>query len=210
MTHSANILYDASVTTADAIANLLKDAPLTRKELATAIGVSERSIARYLAGYEPGSKVLRELARIAKTSKVFYLHDLFESKRRADIVSAVAKTSAGSERRIPLPELTHWDDSLWQAYRDIAGILNSKTEVFDRLQVVQQNIEEIRSEIHLRVAPDEQSNLFRQFVAEARERTNSDGTLNLSQVALGPEIADVSFTNDEVIVVKRAAKRKKA
>jgi hypothetical protein len=76
--------------------------------------------------------------------------------------------------------------------------------------VVQQNIEEIRSEIHLRVAPDEQSNLFRQFVAEARERTNSDGTLNLSQVALGPEIADVSFTNDEVIVVKRAAKRKKA
>jgi predicted transcriptional regulator len=97
------------MTTSEAILKLREKLGFGQKELAQAIGVSARSVARYEAEHEPSHKVLKKLADLAESARLRHLQDFFEAKRRADIVTRVESLpSAGSERRVALDDLAEW------------------------------------------------------------------------------------------------------
>ena len=144
------------MSTAEAIVNLKEKLSGGRKELADALGVSERTIIRYEKGQEPPYKVLRLLAKVSKAQNIDYLADLFESKKRADILSARERTSAGSERRIPLNELAEWDkklsDVFWQ-FEEFGRKMISDAKALGYMGELMGNMEAVRAEIHFHVEP---------------------------------------------------------
>ncbi len=189
------------MSTAEAILNLREKLPGGRKELAHAIGVSERTIIRYEKGQEPPYKVLRLLATFAKTKDIEYLADLFESKKRADIISAREKTSAGSERRIPLNELAEWDNKLSKAYWDFENsgakmISDANTRGF--IGQLMGLIEDVRAQIHFHVTPDEQSNNRKEFDHLLSQRLTPDGKLDLTGASLASNVQGVSVTPEGI------------
>lgn len=95
--------------TSEAILKLREKLGFGQKELAHAIGVSARSVARYEAEYEPSHKVLKKLSDLAESARLRHLQDFFEVQRRASIALRVESLpSAGSERRVALDDFTEW------------------------------------------------------------------------------------------------------
>lgn len=189
------------MSTAEAIVNLKEKLPGGRKELADAISVSERTIIRYEKGQEPPYKVLRLLASFAKSKGIDYLADLFESKKRADIISAREKTSAGSERRIPLNELAEWDNKLSKAYWDFEN--NGAKTIADPnarrfIGELMGMVEDVRAQIHFHVAPDEQLKNLKEFNQLLFQRLTPTGELDLTGVSLAPNVQDVSVTPEGI------------
>jgi transcriptional regulator with XRE-family HTH domain len=183
------------MTISQAILEFRQQMKLSQGAFAKTVGIGKRSLCRYEKGQEPGAVALSRLATLAKDKNVDYLQKIFEAMRDGEVASRAKRLSAeGSQRiRVDTKELSRWAKLQDDVYWGLDTILNNDLKPEHAralLQLLAGMVRSVRDGVapYLAEPEFEQWRLRRRFDASLRQRITKEGTFDLADIVLAPNV----------------------